>query len=872
MVFTKQKILDLRVLLSMKFSPRIGFSSVKFCSNVDFSKELTTEIKKKIEIKWKPLVNKSTFEENSEKQKFYILSMFPYPSGNLHMGHVRVYTISDAISRFHRLKSKNVLHPIGFDAFGLPAENAARDRNISADKWTENNIAAMREQLKQLGFTFDWDKEIITSSPEYYKFTQYLFLLLYKEGFVYREKAVVNWDPIDETVLANEQVDAQGRSWRSGALVEKRYLKQWFIRTTKFAQSLYSGLDNPKLKDWRDVVALQKHWIGECDGASFIFKLFDAQGESKGELNIWVKYPEMINYATFVAISSKSVLGRKILEDQLVLTVKSPFFSKLLPLYVSDSLDYPEGCDNKLGIPSFSEEDAKFAKNCGLSYDAGMQPCINIEERIRLCQIALKNNLGGTLKSSKLKDWLISRQRHWGTPIPIIHCDVCGPIPVSFNDLPVLLSPRDQKPSSLPCPKCGGKASRETDTMDTFVDSAWYFLRYVDPNNSEMPFSRERVDSLLPVDVYVGGKEHAVLHLYYARFMCYFLHSVGLLKEPEPFVRLLVQGMVTGKTYCVKKSGKYLKEESVIKKANGSLIEAETGEEVVVKWEKMSKSRYNGVEPTDVLNNYGIDTTRLLILADVAPTSQRRWSHETFAGILNWQKRLWFLMDSFLDARKQGICEVMSLEEEQRLFDARNFYVKGTTFNYGTSHQLSVAVSKMQGLTNSLKKSNKNVMCRSLEFERTLAALIIMLSPMAPHFCSELWSALQKAPGRLDIGGEYIKWDSPLLLQKWPTLDPNYMLEFICKVNNAVKATLKLTCEQLNKLEKDSAFRIALEQDEVLSFIAGRDVLSFEYEFVESYEATINIVINHLQRRKIFNNNESELSTIDGVKNISKSK
>lgn len=850
MFFIKTRTFDLRVLLSMKFSPSLDISLVKFSTDIDFGRDLTTEIKHQIENKWKHIVNKSTFEENSKKKNFYVLSMFPYPSGNLHMGHVRVYTISDTISRFYRLKGKNILQPIGFDAFGLPAENAARDRNIPPDKWTENNIAAMREQLKQLCFSFDWNKEIITCSPEYYKFTQYLFLLLYKEGLVYREEALVNWDPIDKTVLADEQVDAQGRSWRSGALVEKKYLKQWFIRTTYFARSLYAGLNDSKLKDWKDVIALQKHWIGECDGASFIFKLFNGQGGSEGQLDIWVKYPEMIHHAAFVAISPKNVLGRKLNNEKIILTVKSPFSLQHLPLFVTDSLDYPEGCDSKLGIPSFSEEDAKFAEKHGLSYDIGVRPCVNFDERVRLCKIAMKNNLGGAMKSSKLKDWLISRQRHWGTPIPIVHCEMCGPVPVSFKNLPVLLPPRGQKPPLVSCPKCGDKASRETDTMDTFVDSAWYFLRFADPHNYEKPFSRERVDSLLPVDIYVGGKEHAVLHLYYARFMCHFLHSVGLLNEPEPFVRLLVQGMVTGKTYYVKDSRKYLKEEWVIKNPDGSLIEAETGKEVVVTWEKMSKSRFNGVEPADVLKKYGIDTTRLLILAAVAPTSQRQWSLETFAGVLNWQKRLWSLMGSFLEARKKDLFEVISTEEEEGLFDARNFYVKGVTFNYESSHQLSVAISKMQGLTNSLKKSSKGAMCKSLEFERSVAALIIMLSPMAPHFCSELWSNLQSAPGRLDVSGEYIKWDSPLLLQSWPKVDPNYILELVCKVNNAVKATVKLPCEQLNNLERDSAFKIALDQDKVHSFIEGCSVLRYEYEIIDNYEATINIVIDHLQRRK----------------------
>ncbi|KAK9507052.1 hypothetical protein O3M35_008876 [Rhynocoris fuscipes] len=847
----KPKFLDFKSLLKCQYFG-INWPAFKFCT-FNFNEDLTTDIKLKIETKWKNSLNKGGFNEYSLQKKFYVLSMFPYPSGNLHMGHVRVYTISDAISRFHRLNGKNVFQPIGFDAFGLPAENAARDRNIPPEKWTKSNITVMREQLKKLGFSFDWDREVITCSPEYYKFTQYLFLLLYKEGLVYREEAIVNWDPVDKTVLADEQVDSEGRSWRSGALVEKKILKQWFIRTTFFARSLFSGLDDPKLKDWKDIVALQKHWIGECDGASFFFKLFDKNGKCKGQIEIWMQYPEMISSAVFIAVASHSILGRKLIESNEQIMAKSPFSVQLFPIFVTDSLDYPEGCDIKVGIPSFSEKDANFAEKSGIQFSQEFCPQVNFEERLKLCNIAMENKMGGAMKSSKLRDWLISRQRHWGTPIPVVHCKECGPVPLSFDDLPVYLPSRDEPQSSVACPKCGSVATRETDTMDTFVDSAWYFLRYADPFNNEKPFCEEKVDDLLPVDVYVGGKEHAVLHLYYARFICHFLHSVGMLKFSEPFERLLVQGMVTGKTYIVKNSGKYLKKEDVIENEDGSLIEKDTKNEVVVKWEKMSKSRFNGVEPCNVLEEYGIDTTRLLILADVAPTSSRRWSDDTFPGILNWQKRLWSLMNMFLECRTKKLKDNVTEEEELRLYDARNFYIKGTTFNYSSSHQLSVAISKMQGLTNSLKKCSKNSMCNSLEFERTFASLIIMLYPMAPHFSSELWSRLQNAPGRLDLEERFIDWSKPVLQQSWPSLDPDYLLSFICKVNNAIKAIVKLPYKQIKSLSKTDALDLALKQEKVHSFITGCDILGYEFQAIDSYDAVINILIDHLQKRKIQN-------------------
>lgn len=557
--------------------------------------------------------------------------MFPYPSGHLHMGHVRVYTISDAMARFHRMNGFNVLHPMGWDAFGLPAENAAIQNNIPAKIWTQKNIKHMKEQLKNLQCSFDWDCELATCSPEYYKWTQTLFLMLYKDGLAYQNEASVNWDPIDKTVLADEQVDVNGCSWRSGAKVEKKMLRQWFIRTTKFAKSLLDGLDDTKLEDWKDIIKLQKHWIGDCNGYNFNLNVEN----TKTVLSLWTQTPEYLRNADFIAIKSDHILNRNENSECLLnLYIDNPFNKRTLPIIVSDTLEYSPDCDVYIGVPGLIESDALIAKKYSIPYDLNISSSQEnvMSDRNLVLETAKKLNIGGYLVSSKLKDWLISRQRYWGTPIPIIHCDKCGTVPVADKDLPVLL-PDDKSKlvewSQTQCPNCdNANAKRELDTMDTFVDSSWYFLRYLDPKNNDKIFDEKKAATLIPVDLYIGGKEHAVLHLYYARFMTHFLHFKKLLLEPEPFKRLLVQGMVMGKSYRLKGSGKYLRETEieVVDLKKNKAIEKTTGNQVVMTWEKMSKSKLNGVDPIEVLEQYGCDTTRLFMLADVAPTSHRNWS------------------------------------------------------------------------------------------------------------------------------------------------------------------------------------------------------------------------------------------------------
>ncbi|KAL1130657.1 hypothetical protein AAG570_011899 [Ranatra chinensis] len=692
----------------------------------------------------------------------------------------------------------------------------------------------MREQLDNLGISFDWDHKVVTCLPDYYKWTQYLFLLLYRAGLVYRKNAVVNWDPIDKTVLADEQVDSSGRSWRSNAIVEKKLLKQWFVRTTRFAHALRKRLDNPQgLEGWKDVIKLQKHWIGDCNGASFEFKVVSGGGV-ESTVEVWTKYPELVPRACFLTAAPGSVL------DSGDVTVFNPFTNKTLPVFITNELEFDEGRDVRLGLPDAYRADLEFAQMKGIKYELiNFQECP--EERHRICRLALEAGIGGYVCSSKLRDWLVSRQRKWGTPIPIVHCLSCGPVPLELKHLPVLLDADE----FTPCPRCGSRSSREQDTLDTFVDSSWYFLRYLDSRNRTELFCKNVASKMMPVDVYVGGKEHAVLHLYYARFMTHFLHSIKLLNDPEPFKRLLVQGMVMGKTY--KAAGHYIPPIEVDFSTDPP-TERATGLMVEEHWDKMSKSKHNGVDPGYMLKNYGVDTTRLIMLSDVAPTSNKYWSEDSFTGIHNWQRRLWTLVFDFLKSRKE-VSPMTSPQDENRLKDARNFYVKGATFNYANSHQLSVAVAKLQGLTNSLRNTRPAVMASSQEFEKALGCLLIMIAPMAPHFANELWSIFQTAEARID--NQFFDWDKPLLKQSWPQLDSDYKLELVFKVNNAVKGSVRLPQESFTKLTEHKAVELALRDDSVIAFLGGCDILASRLIVAEDYEAILNLVIDHRQNRRI---------------------
>nr|NP_647932.1 Leucyl-tRNA synthetase, mitochondrial [Drosophila melanogaster]AAF47943.1 Leucyl-tRNA synthetase, mitochondrial [Drosophila melanogaster]AAL90295.1 LD44376p [Drosophila melanogaster] len=823
--------------------------------------ELTSDVKHRIEAHWREQLSGGQFNPKDSQDKYYVLSMFPYPSGNLHMGHVRVYTIADSVARFQRMCGKNVFQPMGWDSFGLPAENAANQRGVEPASWTEQNIAQMKEQLKRLGCSFDWNHELSTCSPKYYKWTQHLFLMLHRHGLAYQNEALVNWDPVDKTVLADEQVDANGCSWRSGAKVEKKLLRQWFIRTSAYAKQLLDGLEDPTLRDWRDIINLQRHWIGECDG--YAFNLLTS---ASGLLRVWTTHPEHLKDPhAFLVLRSNHHLSK--LKGADSLSAANPFAGTTMPVVFSDEVTFPPKSDVYLAAPSFRGEDKDLWDSYGLAFtsngkdEESLSPANWEMLRKEVLQAATRLNVGGYRVSSKLKDWLISRQRYWGTPIPIVHCQKCGAVPVPEEQLPVSLPPKDSPKEAFlcDCPKCGEKdARRETDTMDTFVDSSWYYLRYLDAQNSERIFDTALTKKFMPVDLYIGGKEHAVLHLYYARFINHFLHSCGLSPTSEPFSRLLVQGMVMGRSFRVKGSGRYVPEtevEIVNAKKNQAVLK-ETKEPVVMTWEKMSKSKLNGVEPSDMFNEYGTDTTRLIILADVAPTSHRNWSSATFPGILNWQKRLWLTLQDFQQAREdQTASDVVPtseefLAEDAKLFDARNFYVKGATFNYRHAQQLSVAISKMQGLTNSLRRTPKHVLRHGKQFERALAAQIIMLAPMAPHFASELWSKFVAIPGRLNPASQELQWSEDVLAQRWPDIDPAYNLDLSIKVNGFENCVIKVQRTHLDKVTHSDALDIAFNTESVTSYLIDKKIRTTNFVLYPGIEAILNIYVDKAKMKQ----------------------
>uniref|UniRef100_A0A8C7LT83 leucine--tRNA ligase n=1 Tax=Oncorhynchus mykiss TaxID=8022 RepID=A0A8C7LT83_ONCMY len=736
------------------------------------------------------------------------------------------------MEQWRRDTLEEVLNPMGWDAFGLPAENAAIERGLDPEEWTKSNIQSMREQLDSLGLCFNWDKEVTTCLPDYYRWTQWLFVKLFKAGLAYQKEAVVNWDPVDQTVLADEQVDDNGRSWRSGALVEQKLLRQWFIKTTNYAKPLLDAL--AELPEWYGVKAMQANWIGDCNGCYFDFHL-KVNGEETGEtLAGYTSSPEAVFGAAYLSIvpSHRLLHGtspvRSALERVLQtgrdclteVTAHNLFTGQELPLVISSKQEFEGHLDTVIGIPDSRVEDASVARALGLSWspvlksqEDGGHTLINSAEFTGLSredafdsitQKARERKVGGHLTSTKLRDWLISRQRYWGTPIPMVHCGFCGPVAVPEEQLPVTLpklpsltgkgaSPLEHADDwiSCTCPRCKGPARRETDTMDTFVDSSWYYFRYTDPHNQDRPFERSLADHWLPVDVYIGGKEHAVMHLYYARFLSHFCRDQGLVGHREPFKKLLVQGLIKGQTFRAADSGQYLKRDHI----------DFTGEEPVqmgskaglqVTWEKMSKSKHNGLDPQEVVQQYGIDTVRLYILYAAPPEQDILWDVKTDAlpGVLRWQSRLWGLVTKLRRARQDEDVPNPSLLKRKEQADARkiwenkNFAVEQVTGHFTEDFLLNAAISRLMGLTNTLSNVSSRVLQHSVEFEEALATLCVMTAPMAPHLASELWA-----------GGPLLSRGGDVLQQPWPTPDPLYLetpdtLELVVRINNKVCGTV----------------------------------------------------------------------------------
>ncbi len=801
-----------------------------------------------VEDKWQRYWEEHGFyqvEEDASKPKYYCLEMFPYPSGRLHMGHVRNYAIGDVVARFHTMRGYNVLHPMGWDAFGLPAENAAIQRNIHPSEWTRHNIEYMRSQLKRMGLSYDWRREVTSCLPDYYRWTQWLFLQLYHNGLAYKKAAAVNWCPSCNTVLANEQV-VNDACERCGTAVQKRELEQWFFRITKYADRLLDNLD--KLDGWPEKVKImQANWIGRSEGAEILFpvKGFDEQ------LAVFTTRPDTIFGATYMVLAPEHPLVDKLIsgrpnegairsfiakvtaQDELDRTAEhteklgmftggyciNPATKEEIPIWIGNYVLMGYGTGAIMAVPAHDQRDLDFARKYGLKVRVVIQPpdgdldgetmveaytgpgsLVNSgqfnglpsEEAIgAITKFLEEQGLGRFQVNYRLRDWLISRQRYWGAPIPIVYCDECGTVPVPEEELPVYLpmdvafKPTGQSPLveadefvHTECPRCGGKAKRETDTMDTFVCSSWYFLRYADPHNESLPFTKEKVDYWMPVDQYIGGVEHAILHLMYARFFQMVISDLGLVTVDEPFQNLLTQGMVL----------------------KGGI--------------KMSKSKGNIVDPDHIINEYGSDTARVFVLFASPPEKELEWSDEGVEGAFRFLNRVWRLVDAYADQLGEpGILDLDRLTKQERdLWRIVNRTIKKVTEDVEDRFNFNTAISSIMELTNVLylyKESagevNRDLLAEALE------KLLLLLAPFAPHITEELWSRL----GRTES----------IHLQKWPDYDEEALqveeMTIVIQVNGRVRDRLVVPVD----MAEDELKERALALPRVQEFVDGKKVV-----------------------------------------------
>jgi leucyl-tRNA synthetase len=825
-----------------------------------------------IEQKWQKQWQESGIDQtpqSNEQPKFYALSMFPYPSGNLHMGHVRNYVITDVIARLKRMQGYRVLHPMGWDAFGLPAENAAIDRGIPPAKWTYQNIAQMRDQLKQLGLSIDWDTEVTTCSPDYYKWTQWLFLQFLDAGLAYQKEAAVNWDPIDQTVLANEQVDSEGRSWRSGALVERKLLKQWFFKITDYAEKLLQDLE--QLDGWPErVKTMQANWIGKSVGAYLEFPIVGRDDK----IAVFTTRPDTVYGVTYVVLAPEHPLTAEVTTPEQQAAVKAfieeikgqteiertaedkpkrgiptggkainPFNGLEVPILIADYVLYEYGTGAVMGVPAHDSRDFKFATEkqlpiqtvivpVGQSADeplsaAYTEPGIIVNSgqfdgrssetgKTKIIEYAEQQGYGKARVQYRLRDWLISRQRYWGCPIPVIHCPDCGTVPVPDSDLPVKLpesvefSGRGGSPlaqleawTNVACPNCGKPAKRETDTMDTFIDSSWYFLRYSDANNTETAFTRDKVNDWMPVDQYVGGIEHAILHLLYSRFFTKVLRDRGLLNFDEPFKRLLTQGMVQGLTYKNPKTNKYIPPTAINPE---DPKDPETGEKLEVFFEKMSKSKYNGVAPEDVIAQYGVDTARMFAMFKAPPEKDLEWDDADVEGQFRFLNRVWSLVTSYDSTQVTGQSGELT-KAEKDLRRAIHTAIKEISEDLSGDYQFNTAVSELMKLSNALKDSN----CQnSPVYQEGIETLVLLLAPFAPHIAEELWSHLGNTES--------------VHHQKWRELDPSALvvdeITLVVQIMGKTRGTIQVPASS----DKAALEKYALESEIAQRHLEGKEV------------------------------------------------
>ncbi|HIN82867.1 MAG TPA: leucine--tRNA ligase [Chromatiales bacterium] len=770
-------------------------------------------------------------DESAKGEKYYCLAMFPYPSGRLHMGHVRNYTIGDVISRYQRMNGKNVLQPMGWDAFGLPAENAAHKNKVPPANWTYENIDYMRGQLKRLGFGYDWSRELATCRPEYYRWEQWLFTRLLKKGLVYKKMAHVNWDPVDQTVLANEQV-IDGRGWRSGALVERREIDQWFMRITDYAEELLEGLD--KLEGWPDAVCtMQKNWLGRSEGIEAEFRVVD----SDQAIRIYTTRPDTMMGVTYLAVAAEHPLAHQAAENHpgvaefiaecarsgtseaeletadkkgvaLGINAIHPLTGAEVPVWAANFVLMGYGTGAVMSVPAHDHRDHEFALAHGLPIVAvvfpvaGEAPDFDVEAFVDKGVLKNSNGFDGLTSAEaftaiadqlrekglgeiqtnwRLRDWGVSRQRYWGCPIPVINCKSCGSVPVPEDQLPVVLpedvefegvgSPLKQMPEfyQVACPTCGGDAERETDTFDTFFESSWYFARFTGPDNDQSMLD-QRARQWLPVDQYIGGIEHAVLHLLYARFFHKLMRDEGLVDGDEPFTNLLTQGMV-------------LKDGA-----------------------KMSKSKGNTVDPQGLIEEYGADTVRLFMMFAAPPDQSLEWSDAGVDGAFRFLKRLWKLVASHVNDGGGDELDVGSLDHAGK--DLRRQIhetIARVSQSIGERYTFNTAIAAVMELMNAVNKSGASSAQASALRQEALDAMVLLLSPIVPHICHHLWQAL----------GHTTSVES----ESWPQADQDAMVrstvEIVVQVNGKLRGKFLVAAGA----SKDEIEAAALADENVQRFL-----------------------------------------------------
>lgn len=785
---------------------------------------------KEVESKWQKIWKDNNQYKmdtaQTEKPNYYTLEMFPYPSGKIHMGHVRNYSIGDVVARFKKMEGYNVLHPMGWDSFGLPAENAAIKHGIHPHKWTMENIEEMKEQLNLLGISYDWDKEVATSTPEYYRFTQEIFLKFLEHGLAYKKKSYVNWCPSCETVLANEQV-VQGACERCKATVLKKDLEQWYFKTTEFAEELLNDLDT--LDGWPEKVkTMQKNWIGKSTGADLVF---DIDGTDKS-MTVFTTRPDTTYGVTYMVLAPEHELVKELVagteyeadveafvQKMHTMTeiertaadvekegmfigryVINPLNGKKVPLWIANYVLVEYGTGAIMAVPAHDERDRDFAEKYNLDIIDVItedNKMINSEEFNGLdasegfegiIDKLEKEGRGKRTINYRLRDWLVSRQRYWGCPIPVVYCDECGIVPVKKEDLPVLLptdvefTGKGESPlttskqfMSTTCPHCGKPARREVDTMDTFVDSSWYFLRYVDSNNENEPFSKELVNRWHPVDQYIGGVEHAIMHLLYARWFVKAFKSMGMVDFNEPFKNLLTQGMVL---------------------MDGS---------------KMSKSKGNTVSPMDIIDEYGADTARLFVLFAAPPERDLDWSEQGVDGCFRFLNRVYRLVDELADVVKKDVefGELNSQDKDMRY--TIHSTLKKVTADLSEKFGFNTAISALMELINDMYKYKELDNINEAVIKEGVQTIVTIIAPFAPHLGEELWTMIGKEGSVFDI--DWPKYDEKALVKD--------EIEVVVQVNGKVRGKLTVN----SNISKDEMEKVALEDEKIKGLVEGKTIV-----------------------------------------------